>query len=184
MSEERGRGIPLQERERASRHYGVSPSEVTPEMILSLPERGTGLGTGTARGLSEERVEEIARAAAREVVEEEVSKAEVPLHIAEHEATGHGLVVDEAKAEATPCKCFSFEGVRYGWSPGVIGLISEKTNPEQMTRYCKTTIPVSDGLAKRFARVKEEVGKAHEEWEKEGGDLAAWWEKVGPALER
>lgn len=132
--------------------------------------------------MTEERIEAIARRAAIEVVEEEIAKAEVPLHIAEHEATGHGLVVDEAKAEATPCKCFTFEGVKYAWSPGVLGLISEKKNPEQMAKYCKVLIPVSDGLAKRFGRVKEAVGKAHEEWEKEGGNLARWWERVGPVL--
>lgn len=182
--EERGKGIPLQERERASRHFGVSPSEVSPEMILSLPPRGTGLELGTARGsLTEERISEIARQAAKEVVEEEVTKAEVPLHILEHEATGHGLVVDAAKAEATPCKCFTFEGVKYAWSPGIKGLISEKKNPEQMAKYCKVLIPVSDGLAKRFGRVKEAVGIAHKEWREEGGNLARWWEKVSPALE-
>ena len=132
--------------------------------------------------ITEERIEAIARQAAREVVEEEIAKAEVPFHIAEHEATGHGIVVDAAKAETTPCKCFTFEGVKYAWSPGVVGLISEKKNPEQMAKYCKVLIPVSDGLAKRFGRVKEAVGKAHKEWEDEGGDLAKWWEKVGPVL--
>lgn len=132
--------------------------------------------------LTEEQISNIARAAAREVVAEETSKAELPFHIAEHEAVGHGLVVDEARAEATPCKCFTFEDTRFGWSPGVVGLISEKRNPEQFAKYCQEIIPVSDGVARRFERVKREVGKAHEEWEKEGGNLAAWWTKVGPAL--
>lgn len=132
--------------------------------------------------LTEERIEEIARASAREVVEEEASKTELPFHIAEHEAVGHGLVVDELKASTTPCKCFTFDDTRYGWSPGVVGLISEKRNPEQFAAYCKTIIPVSDGAKRRFERVKTEVAKAHEEWEKEGGNLAKWWEKVSPAL--
>jgi len=43
MSEERDRGIPLQERERAARHWGVSPSEVTPEMILGTMWSNCGL---------------------------------------------------------------------------------------------------------------------------------------------
>ena len=41
--EERGKGDSFTERERAARHFGVSPSEVTPEMIQELPLRGTGL---------------------------------------------------------------------------------------------------------------------------------------------
>ena len=184
--DDRGKGISKTLEERTASHFGVSPEEVTPlmlEHVKGIP-RGTGLETGRARGsLTEERIEEIARNAAREVVEEEVSKAEVPLHILEHEATGHALVVDAARAEATPCKCFTYDTDRYGFSPGCIGLISEKRNPDQFARFCKVCIPVSDGLSKRFARVKEEVGKAHEEWRKEGGDLAKWWKKVGPALE-
>lgn len=170
-------GAARTERERAATHFNVSATEVTPEMIQELPSRGTGLG------LTESRIEEIARSAAREVVEEERAKGELPFHIAEHEATGSGLVVDELKAEATPCKAFTFEGARYGWSPGVVGLISEKRNPDQFARFCKTCIPVSDGVARRFARVKEAVGKAHKEWEREGGGLPQWWEKVGPALQ-
>jgi hypothetical protein len=129
--------------------------------------------------LTESRVSEIARQAAKEVVEE----AELPLHIAEHVATGSGIVVDEAKAETTPCKTFKFEDTTYGWSPGIVGLISEKRNPEQFAKYCKSRIPVSDGVAKRFARVKESVKEAHKEWERQGGGLAEWWRKVAPALE-
>lgn len=132
--------------------------------------------------LTEERIEKIARAAAKEVVAEETSKTELPFHIAEHQAVGHGLVVDEARAEATPCKTFKYDDTTYGWSAGVIGLISEKRNPEQFAKFCKVCIPVSDGVARRFGRIKEQVAKAHEEWEREGGDLAKWWEKVGPAL--
>ncbi len=156
--------------------------EATAALSEICKKEGICIDGGGAMEISEQRIEEIARAAARAVVEEETAKTELPFHIAEHEAVGHGLVVDEARAEATPCKCFEFDDTRFGWSPGVIGLISEKRNPEQFAKYCKETISVSDGVARRFEQVKTAVGKAHEEWEKEGGNLAAWWTKVGPAL--
>lgn len=40
-SSSRGLGEPKSTRERAATHFGVSPAEVTEEMIASLPERGT-----------------------------------------------------------------------------------------------------------------------------------------------
>lgn len=132
--------------------------------------------------LTEEQISNIAQTAAREVVEEELSKTELPFHIAEHQAVGHGLVVYEARAEATPCKVFTYDSTKFGWSAGVIGLISEKRNPEQFAKYCKVCIPATDGVARRFERVKAEVAKAHEEWEREGGGLPEWWQKVGPVL--
>jgi len=46
--EERGKGEPLTERERAARHFDVEVSAVTPEMIQQLPPRGTGLEMGSA----------------------------------------------------------------------------------------------------------------------------------------
>jgi len=46
--EERGKGEPFTERERAARHFGVDASAVTPEMIEQLPPRGTGLEAGRA----------------------------------------------------------------------------------------------------------------------------------------
>jgi len=57
-----------------------------------------------ATELTEEQITNIAKEAARTVVEEELSKRELPFHIAEHEAVGHGLVVDEARALVGPCK--------------------------------------------------------------------------------
>ena len=47
--EERGRGIPLNDAERAARHYGVTPEQYLrcPE-CYPLPERGTGLTSGSS----------------------------------------------------------------------------------------------------------------------------------------
>lgn len=46
-------GIPLTDLERAARHFGVDPSEVTLEMLEQLPPRGTGW----ARGIGQETEE-------------------------------------------------------------------------------------------------------------------------------
>jgi len=46
--EERGRGVPLEDIDRACRHYGITPEEyhANPE-AYPLPERGTGLTGGS-----------------------------------------------------------------------------------------------------------------------------------------
>jgi len=51
MVKERGRGIPRSEVERAISHYGITEAEYSahPENY-PLPERGTGLTTGSAAG--------------------------------------------------------------------------------------------------------------------------------------
>lgn len=103
----------------------------------------------------------------------------------EHEATGHGRVIDAERARATPCKCFQFEGETYAWSPGVLGLISSKKNPEQLREFCALgCLKASPGTQKRFKQLKGAIGEAHEEWKRKGGDLAGWWDSVASALER
>ncbi|MBU0778266.1 hypothetical protein KKF82_08415 [Patescibacteria group bacterium] len=42
----RQQGIPFTDLERAAEHFGVDPSEVTPEMLEQLPPRGTGWARG------------------------------------------------------------------------------------------------------------------------------------------
>lgn len=45
-----------------------------------------------------------------------------------------GIVVDEAKAKSTPCKCIRYDGKDLCWSPGVIGLLRQ----DQIVKYCPT----------------------------------------------
>jgi hypothetical protein len=163
MEEERGKGIPLEDGERLTRHELLTGE-------TELPERGTGLVTGRARGLSENDTDHITEV--------------ILLHVLEHEATGSGKVIDAAKARVTPCQCFHYENEDYCWSPGILGLISGKKNPEQMAEFCKTKIPGSAGLHSRFSEVKDAVTQAHKEWEQEGSGLKGWWEKVGEKMER
>ena len=129
----------------------------------------------------------------REIVAEltdviaELSEPEIQhlllVHTLEHEATGHGRVIDAARARATPCKCFGYEDEEYCWSPGVLGLMSSKKNPEQVTEFCtlgKESAGV--GVKGRFREIKSAIGEAHEEWEAKGGGLPGWWESVAEKL--
>lgn len=173
-------GNPKQERERAASHYGVSPSEVTPEMIQRLPPRGTGLAKSDIDYLAEAVADKIKEGK----FEEDTGTAILILHSLEHQATGAGRVIDAAKAKATPCTCFGFEGEEYCWSPGVLGLMSSKKNPEQIAQYCEMGKERGGaGAATRFGELKSAIDEAHKEWEKEGGDLKKWWGKVSEKME-
>lgn len=111
---------------------------------------------------------------------------EILVHILEHEATGHGLVIDAARARATPCTCFTVEedGFEACWSPGVLGLMTTKKNPEQIREFCALgKFPGGAGAKERFLKVKGAIKKAHERWEKGKGGLEEWWKEVGKSLE-
>lgn len=104
--------------------------------------------------------------------------------ILEHEATGQGRVIDPAKARATPCTCFTYDTTHYAWSPGVLGLISEKRNPEQFREFCALgCIPGGEGVQKRFEQIKGAITEAHKRWEKRDAGLPEWWEEVAKSLE-
>jgi hypothetical protein len=108
---------------------------------------------------------------------------DLAFHVAEHEVMGGGIVVDEARARATPCKGFEFEGETYAWSPGIVGLISSKKNPEQLREFCALgIIPAGAGAQERFRKLKGAIGEAHAEWKKKGEGLKGWWETVGKTL--
>ncbi|GAI00782.1 unnamed protein product, partial [marine sediment metagenome] len=108
---------------------------------------------------------------------------ELAFHVAEHQAVGHGIVVDRALAERTPCKCFSYDTDEYAWSPGVVGLISSRKTPEDFEKFCAMgKEPASPGAAERFTKLRGAISEAHEEWKKKGGGLTGWWEEVGKTL--
>ncbi|MBA7558265.1 hypothetical protein ES705_51062 [subsurface metagenome] len=110
---------------------------------------------------------------------------ELLLDILEHESTGSGLVLDPAKAAATPCKCFAYDSQEYCWSPGVLGLISSKKNPEQIAQFCAVgKSPAGEGVKERFTKIKLAIEEAHREWEKKGEGLPAWWNEVAKSLKK
>jgi hypothetical protein len=134
--------------------------------------------------LTKEEIQEIATKVADQVIERLQEVPDLAFHIAEHEATGSGRVVNAALARATPCKGFTFEGETYAWSPGVLGLISSKKNPEQLKEFCAKGIePAGAGAQERFKKLKSAIGEAHKEWEGKGEGLKGWWQAVGEKLE-
>ncbi|GAI71787.1 unnamed protein product [marine sediment metagenome] len=133
--------------------------------------------------LTNEDIEQIAKRTAEEVMDRVYGVPELAFHVAEHEATGHGIVVDRALAERTPCKCFSYDTDEYAWSPGVVGLISSRKTPEDFEKFCAMgKEPASPGAAERFTKLKGAISEAHEEWGKKGEGLPEWWEEVGKKL--
>lgn len=134
--------------------------------------------------LSQSEIREIAHQVAEHVVAR--VKGEIPelaLQVMEHDARGGGLVLNPERARATPCKCFEFEGETYCWSPGVLGLISSKKNPEQLAEFCVLgREPAGAGARERFEKLRGAVSEAHADWEEKGGGLPGWWESVGAKL--
>jgi hypothetical protein len=133
--------------------------------------------------LSDADVAKIARASADEVMDRVYGVTDLTAHIMEHEIMGGARVIDRYKAENPdiPCKCFEFEDETYCWKPGLLGLISSKKNPEQLSS-CKIRIPASPGARERFKKIKGAVGEASEEHRKQGGGLEDWMTKVGEKM--
>lgn len=116
-------------------------------------------------------------------VADDIDGTRLVIHIMEHEVTGAGRVIDDAKARTTPCKCVSYEGELYCHSEGILGLISSKKNPEQIAQYCAVgKIMKPDGLKTRFAQIKEAISRAHKKWEKGEGGLVEWWDAVAEEM--
>jgi len=110
------------------------------------------------------------------------------LQFTEHEIEGAGLVVNEERARATPCRVFTYKGREYAFSPGVIGLISGEKNPEQMEAYCKVgkTYEVKPGIKERFETFASAAEEAHEKIEEipKGERLVPWLTAMGEELEK
>lgn len=110
------------------------------------------------------------------------------LHFCEHAVEGSGLVVNEARARATPCNCFTYEGREYCFSKGIIGMMSSTENPEQIAEYCKVgkTYEVKPGIKERFEKFASAAEVAHEKIEEvpKGERLVPWLSAMGEELEK
>jgi hypothetical protein len=166
--DERGAGNPLTERERAARHFGVDPSEVSPEMIQELPERGTGLETGRARGTDETEIDTLAIF---------LLAQSMP-----HMEGSPGIVVNPDVAARTSCKCVKVDGSEICFSKGVIGGLDEG----QKEAYCKPkTYYESSGLEERIGQFKEAVAAAQEKVKDipKGERLGPWLSAMSEELQ-
>jgi len=141
--------------ERAVSHFGIAPSEVTPQMVEALPPPGTGLQKGTARGsLSDEDVNRIAEAVVEKAMQD-VGTDALMLHSLPYLHGSPGIVVNEPRAKTTPCKCVEYKpGKNLCWSPGIIGALTD----EQEELYCPIIEKVErPGTVSRIAKWQEAV---------------------------
>ena len=100
--------------------------------------------------MTREEINEIATRTADEVIERirERERDSLILHSVPYSEGSPGIVVDEAVAKATPCRCIEYRpGKMLCFSRGIIGSLSD----EQENIYCPTTVPLeSPGLEKRL----------------------------------
>jgi hypothetical protein len=149
---------------------------------------------GRRNPMTPEEIEQVANKVATKVLEE-VSPAILDpagrgmlLHFTEHAIEGAGLVVNEARARATPCNCFTYKGREYCFSKGIIGMMSSEENPEQIAEYCAVgkTYEVKPGIKERFETFASAAEEAHKEIEAipKGERLVPWLTAMGEELEK
>ena len=141
-----------------------------------------------------EEIQSIASTVAAKVLEEVSSSVLDPagrgmlLHFTEHAIEGSGLIVNEARARATPCSCFTYNGREYCFSKGIIGMMSSAENPEQIAEYCKLgkTYEVRPGIKQRFESFAGAAEEAHKKIEgiPKGERLVPWFAAMGEELEK
>jgi len=92
-----------------------------------------------------------------------------------------GIVIHEERAKATPCKCFTYKGRDYCYSPGIIGMLEAG----QVPTYCPTKeYEVRPGIKQRFEEFAEAAEVAHERIEEipKGERLVPWLTEMGKEL--
>jgi len=92
-----------------------------------------------------------------------------------------GIVINEERAKATPCKCFTYKGKDYCYSPGIIGMLEAG----QVPTYCPTkAYEVRPGIKQRFEEFAEAAEAAHKKIEEipKGERLVPWLTEMGKEL--
>jgi len=92
-----------------------------------------------------------------------------------------GIVINEERAKASPCKCFTYKGKDYCYSPGIIGMLEAG----QVPTYCPTKeYEVRPGIKQRFEEFAEAAEAAHERIEEipKGERLIPWLTEMGKEL--
>jgi len=104
------------------------------------------------------------------------------LHLTVEETASPAIMVDEAVAKASPCRCFTYKGKDYCFAKGAIGML----NPTQAELYCIAgkTYEVSPRIQERFYRFAAAAEEAHKKIEKipKGERLLPWLEEMGKEL--
>lgn len=108
-------------------------------------------------GLTIEDIERIAKRTAEEVMDRirEGEHDRLMLHSIPYAYGSPGIIVDETKAEKTPCKCVEYKpGKSLCWSPGIWGALTN----EQEKLYCPTTEKIErPGTIERMSKWQDAV---------------------------
>ena len=104
--------------------------------------------------LTEEEIDRIAERVAEKAVEK-LDVENLLLHSLPYLHGSPGIVVDEARAKASACRCVEYKpGKRLCWSPGIIGALTD----EQEGLYCPTTLEIErPGTVERMRKWQESV---------------------------
>jgi len=91
------------------------------------------------------------------------SDHELLLHFGVEELASPGVVLDEARARATPCSCFTYKCKDLCWSKGIIGMLAA----DQQDIYCVAGKAYKDQpkLVERYTRFAEAAEEAHKKIE-------------------
>ena len=113
------------------------------------------------------------------------SDHELLLHFGVEELASPGVVLDEARARATPCGCFTYKGKDLCWSKGIIGMLSQP----QQDIYCVVgkTYKAQPALTRRyvtFAEAAEEAHKKIEAMPRGVERLEVWLSAMGEELSK
>jgi len=134
--------------------------------------------------MTEQEIDQLASKVASKVLEEVADEKGLLLHFTEHGLLGHAIILDEARARATPCKVFTYKGREYAFTKGAIGMLTE----DQMREYCTAgkSYTVSPGIKERFEKFAEAAEAAHRKIEDipKGERLIPWLREMGEELEK
>ncbi len=113
------------------------------------------------------------------------SDHELLLHFGVEEMASPGVVLDEARAKATPCSCFTYKGKDLCWSKGIIGMLAA----DQQAIYCVAGKAYKEQprLVERYTRFAEAAEEAHKKIEampKDKERLEVWLTEMSKELSK
>lgn len=132
-----------------------------------------------------EEIDNLASRIAKQIHGEMPSDYELLFHFGIEEAGSPGAVLDEARAKASPCSCFTYKDKDLCWSKGIVGLLTQ----DQQGVYCvagKNYKP-QPALTERYTRFAEAAEEAHNQIEtmpKGMPRLEAWLSAMGKELSK
>jgi len=132
-----------------------------------------------------EELDSLASHIVKQICEEIPSDHELLLHFGIEEVGSPGLVVDEARARASPCSCFTYKGKDMCWSRGIIGLLTQ----DQENIYCVAgkTYKAQPALTERYRSFAEAAEEAHKKIEAMPSGverLEVWLSAMGEELSK